>query len=236
MFKDWSAARLTQTVVVNLLVTACSANTPLSPQSIAVPSIPGIVVLGDSLAVSPSGADNFVVNLERWLEDEGHRWNVVNAGVRGAVTADGVERIDRLLSNEVRILVVELGANDGLRGIAVSTVERNLAQIIERAQKRGIEVLLCGMDTAPLRGWDYMVEFHRIFPSLANRYGTDYVPFLIAGVALNPTLSGPDGIHPNTEGARRIAAIVWPYLKSMVERNAAQLAASIENDHAVRPA
>jgi acyl-CoA thioesterase-1 len=82
------------------------------------------------------------------------------------------------------------------------------------------------MDTVPLRGWDYMLEFHQVFPSLANRYGTDFVPFLIAGVALNPTLSGPDGIHPNTEGARRIAAIVWPYLKSMVERSAAQSAAA----------
>jgi acyl-CoA thioesterase I len=222
MFTNWSAARLTHTVVVNLLISACAASTPLSPQSVAVPPTPGIVVLGDSLAVSPSSTDNFVTNLQRRLEDEGHRWNVVNAGVRGAVTADGVERIDRLLSNDVRILVVELGANDGLRGIAVSTVERNLSQIIERAQKRGIQVLLCGMDTAPLRGWDYMLEFHQVFPSLANRYGTDFVPFVIAAVALNPTLSGPDGIHPNTEGARRIAAIVWPYLKSMVERNAAQ--------------
>ena len=216
MLNHWSAARLTHTVVVNLLLSACSANAPLAPQSIAPPQAPRIVVLGDSLAVSPSSTDNFVSNLRRRLEDTGHHWDVVNAGMRGAVTADGVERIDRLLSNDVKILILELGANDGLRGVAVQTVERNLAQMIERAQSRGIQVLLCGMETPPLRGWDYMVDFHQLFPVLANRYRTALVPFLLSGVALNPTLMGSDGIHPNAEGARRIAATVWPYLEALL--------------------
>jgi len=218
MLNHWSAARLSQTVVLNLLISACSASTPLAPQSIAEPQMPKIVVLGDSLAVSPSNTDNFVTHLRRRLEDVGLRWEVVNAGVRGAVTADGLDRIDRLLTNDVRILILELGANDGLRGVAASTVERNLAAMIERAHSRGIKVLLCGMETPPLRGWDYMVEFHQVFPSLANRYSTGLVPFLLAGVALNPTLSGPDGIHPNAEGARRIAATIWPYLEALVTR------------------
>lgn len=219
MHTYWSAAGLIRSVIAGLLLSSCSdATAPLSPSSAAPPQPPRLVVLGDSLAVSPSVSENFVTNLQKRLDDEGHHWDVVNAGVKGAITADGVERIDRLLSNEVKILVLELGANDGLRGVSVSRIEQNLSTIIERAQARGIHVLLCGMETPPLRGWDYMVEFHQVFPSLANRYRTDLVPFLLVGVALNPSLSGPDGIHPNAEGARRISATVWPYLKSLIER------------------
>jgi acyl-CoA thioesterase-1 len=212
----WFAPSLIRFVVAALLVSACSAHKTLAP-STAAAQPPRLVVLGDSLAVSPSPTDNFVTNLRRRLEDEGHRWEVVNAGERGAVTADGVDRIDGLLSDNVKILVVELGANDGLRGVAVSSIDRNLALIIERAQKRGIEVLLCGMETPPIHGWDYSVAFHQVFPSLARRYGTGFVPFLSVGMALIPAMTGSDRIHPNAEGARWIAEAVWPHLEQLVK-------------------
>ena len=146
---------------------------------------------------------------------------VVNAGASGAITADGVRRLDSVLTDDSRILVLELGANDGLRGIPTETVEQNLASMIERAQARGIRVLLCGMETPPLHGLPYTVSFHRVFPSLASRYDVTLVPFLLAGVALNSDLNGPDGIHPNAAGARTIAETVWPYLERLIRQTEA---------------
>ena len=180
-----------------------------------------VVVLGDSLAVSPSTADNFPTVLQQRLAAGGYRLTVVNAGASGAITADGVRRLDSVLTDDSRILVLELGANDGLRGIPTETVEQNLASMIERAQARGIRVLLCGMETPPLHRLPFTVSFHRVFPSLASRYDVTLVPFLLAGVALNSDLNGPDGIHPNAAGARTIAETVWPYLERLIRQTEA---------------
>jgi acyl-CoA thioesterase-1 len=176
-----------------------------------------VVVLGDSLSVSPSTTDNFPAALQQRLDAEGYRWRIVNAGIGGAVTADGVRRLDSVLTSASGILVLELGANDGLRRVPSETVEQNLATIIERAQARGIRVLLCGMETPPTHGWEYTVAFHRVFPSLASKYDVPLVPFLLAGVALNSSFNGPDGIHPNAAGARLIAETVWPYLERLIQ-------------------
>jgi acyl-CoA thioesterase I len=200
---------------------ACSATNPASPsgsvgQSGEAPQ--QVVILGDSLAVSPSNEDNFPAALQKRVDAEGYRWRIVNAGVSGAVTADGVRRLDSVVTSDSRILVLELGANDGLRGIPIATIEQNLATLTERAQARGIRVLLCGMETPPAQGLAYTVAFHRVFPSVASRYGVALVPFLLAGVALNPNLNGPDGIHPNAAGAGQIADTVWPYLERLIEQ------------------
>jgi acyl-CoA thioesterase I len=199
--------------------TACgSAATATAPPSadtdIAVSR--RIVVLGDSLAVSPSRSDNFPTELQKRITDRGLSWTVTNAGVGGHITADGVRRLDEVLTSDTKILILELGANDGLRGIDIATVERNLATMIERAQARGIRVLLCGMETPPMHGWQYTLEFHNLFPRVASRYGVPLVPFLLAGVALNPEFNGADEIHPNAAGARRIAETVWPFVDSLV--------------------
>jgi acyl-CoA thioesterase-1 len=197
--------------------TACGSGTnTLAGPSATEPPRGRIVVLGDSLAVSPSRTQNFVTELQSRLDATHPGWTIKNAGVSGDTTAGGVRRIDAELSADVRILVLELGANDGLRGIATSSVEQNLATIIERAQARGVQVLLCGMETPPFNGWNYSVEFHRIFPRLASRYGIPLVPFLLEGVALNADLNGEDTIHPNAAGARAIAATVWPYLQPLL--------------------
>jgi acyl-CoA thioesterase-1 len=127
-----------------------------------------------------------------------------------------LRRLEPLLAGDVGVLVVALGANDGLRGVDVSTVERNLSAIIDAAQGRGIRVLLCGMETLPTHGWDYTVAFHYLFPRLAQQHAVPLVPFLLAGVALAPDMTGPDGFHPNAAGARRIAETIWPYLEPLV--------------------
>lgn len=175
-----------------------------------------IVVLGDSLAVSPSRSQNFVADVEARLRASHPGWTLSNASYRGDTTSGGMRRFDRALTPDTRILVLELGANDGLRGVDVRTVEQNLAQMIETAQGRGIKVLLCGMEAPPLKGWNYSLAFHGIYPRLAAKYHVPLVPFLLAGVALNPDMNGDDQIHPNAAGARQIADTVWPFLEPLL--------------------
>jgi acyl-CoA thioesterase I len=175
-----------------------------------------VLVLGDSLAISPSSSQNFAVELQARLRSVNPAWTVVNAGMRGDTTAGGLARADYWLGGSPQILILALGANDGLRGINAASVEQNLAVIIERAQARGIGVLLCGMQAPPLWGWDHARAFQAVFPRLAARFQVPLVPFLLDGVMLNSTMNGPDGIHPNAAGARTIANLVWPYLEPLV--------------------
>ena len=175
-----------------------------------------VLVLGDSLAISPSSSQNFASELQARLRVLNPGWTVVNAGVRGDTTGGGLTRCDYWLGGKPEILILALGANDGLRGVDPSTVERNLSTIIERAQACGIPVLLCGMQAPPLWGWDHARAFQNVFPRLAARYKVPLVPFLLEGVMLNRAMNGPDGIHPNAAGARAIANLVWPYLEQLV--------------------
>jgi acyl-CoA thioesterase-1 len=198
-----------------LLVTAAcgSSSTPTAP---GAATRQRIVVLGDSLAISPTGSQNFVSELQTRLSSTHPGWTIANAGVFGDTTGGGVARVDRALTNDTAILVLELGANDGIQGVSISLIEGNLGTIIQRAQARSVRVLLCGMETFPFNGVDYALDFHNLFPRVADRYRVPLVPFLLEGVALNPDLNGPDGVHPNAAGARAIAATVWPYLEAVV--------------------
>jgi acyl-CoA thioesterase-1 len=175
-----------------------------------------IVVLGDSLAVSPNQSLNFTTELQSKLNAAHRGWTIDNQSISGDTTTDGLRRIDAALKSDTAIVVLELGANDGLRGVGIATVEQNLSTMIERAQARGIRVLLCGMETLPTNGVTYALEFHRVYPRLADRYQVALVPFLLEGVALNPDFNGDDLVHPNAAGARAIANTVWPYLQPMV--------------------
>jgi acyl-CoA thioesterase-1 len=141
---------------------------------------------------------------------------VVNAGVSGDTTTDGVARLDRALVPGTTVLVLALGANDGLRGVPIATIRRNLETIIERAKGRQIKVLLCGMETLPNGGFDYALDFHHIYPDLAQRYTIPLMPFLLVDVIGRPELNLPDGWHPNAAGARVIARNIWPYLEPLL--------------------
>ena len=173
-------------------------------------------MLGDSLAVSPSPAESFPSRLQARISAAALRWAVTNAGVGGDTTADGAARAEPLLADDVGILVLELGANDGLRGVPTATTDANLSAIITLAQRRNIRVLLCGMETPPTHGLDYSIAFHFVFPTVAQRFSVPLVPFLLNGVALDPELNGADGVHPNAAGAERIAETVWTYLQPML--------------------
>jgi acyl-CoA thioesterase-1 len=201
-----------------MVAVSCEADAgPTSPS--APLAVSRLAVIGDSLAVSPTRDEGFPAVLRARLEALGLHWTVTNASGRGDTTADGLRRLDDVLADDPGILVLALGANDGLRGIDIATVTRNLSQIIERAQAQGVQVLLCGMETPPLRGWGYTRAFHEIFPGLAARYNIPMVPFLLDRVVGNPDLNGSDFIHPNAAGARQIADTIWPYLEPLVRRD-----------------
>jgi acyl-CoA thioesterase I len=207
-----------------MLAAACglSASTPAEPSDMTTPRVvPGrIAVLGDSLSVSPSRTDAFPAVLQKRLRDAGLPWVVTNAGVSGDTTTGGLRRLNEVLAERPDVLILALGANDGLRGADLAAVSRNLGEMITRAKAQGVRVLLCGMETPPLRGWNYTMAFHNVFPALAREHDVPLVPFLLAGVALDPQMNLGDMIHPNTAGARRIADTVWPYLEPLLQAEA----------------
>lgn len=204
-------------LAATIAVASCNARAAPSGPSVQVPArVQRVVVLGDSLATYPSRDESFPAVLQRRVTESGLQWTVTNAGVNGDTTSDGLRRLDPLLNDDVGVIVVALGANDGLRGVDLAVVEGNLSAIIRRAQARDIRVLLCGMETPPLHNWQYSLAFHELFPRLASTHGVPLVPFLLAGVALNPDLNGADWIHPNAAGARRIADSIWPFLEPLL--------------------
>ena len=182
--------------------------------------LPAIVVLGDSLTAGLGLLETqaYPAVLQQKLTAAGYKWRVVNAGVSGDTSAAGLQRVDWALDQgDVRILVLELGANDGLRGLPVDEMKKNLAAIIERAQRKHIAVLLAGMEAPPNFGPDYTVSFRQVYRDLARQYKVPLVPFLLDKVAGVPNLNQGDGIHPNVEGAQIVADTVWSALHPMVD-------------------
>jgi acyl-CoA thioesterase-1 len=175
-----------------------------------------IIVLGDSLAVSPSREDGFPAIVQKRLLEAELPWTVVNAGIRGDTTTGGLRRVEALLAQRPAILVLALGANDGLQGVDVLTISRNLDQMIRRAKAQDVRVLLCGMELPPVRGFGYARAFSGVFATLAEQHDVALVPFLLEGVALNREMNGQDFIHPNAQGANRIADNIWPHLEPLV--------------------
>jgi acyl-CoA thioesterase-1 len=177
-----------------------------------------IVCLGDSLT-SGHGIGSAVAYpalLHQRVRRAGFPYEVVNAGVSRETSGQALARLDRVLEGDVRVLVVALGANDGLRGVPVAQLSSNLSQIIERAQARGIAVLLCAMEALPLYGWAYTTAFHNLYPELASRYRLTLVPFILQNVIGNPELMQADHAHPNADGARAIADVIWPHLERIL--------------------
>jgi acyl-CoA thioesterase-1 len=179
-----------------------------------------IVALGDSLTAGRGldGDEAYPAVLERMLTSTGLPFKVKNYGVSGETSADALRRLDAAMAESPAILIVALGANDGLRGVPVAQVRRNLETIIEAAQARDIAVLLCGMEALPVNGWGYTLEFHRLFLALAEKYSVPLVPFLLNGVIGNPRMVQQDHVHPNAAGAAEIARTIWPYLQPLVAK------------------
>ena len=197
---------------------------PVQPAAASVEAAPArrprIVVLGDSLTAGYGiDLEQAVPALLQQRLDEGrYGYEVVNAGVSGDTSAGGLRRLEWSLEGDVRILVLELGANDGLRGLPVAAMKANLKEIIRTAKRRGIEVLLTGMEAPPNYGPAYTAEFRRVFRDLAGEERVAFLPFYLDGVAGNSSLNIADGMHPNPAGARIVEANVWKALEPMLAR------------------
>ena len=180
--------------------------------------MPRLVVLGDSLTAGLGLEQDqaFPARLQERLDRMDYSVWVVDAGVSGGTTAGAVRRLAWALDGDVRVLIVALGGNDGLRGLPVEHMKGNLAAIITAAEARGVEVLLAGMEAPPNFGRVYADAFRNVFLELAREYDVGFVPFLLEGVAGVPELNQADGIHPNAEGADRVAAHLWPTVETLV--------------------
>lgn len=179
-----------------------------------------IVVLGDSLTAGLGVAreEAYPALLEARLRREGYDYRVVNAGVSGDTSAGGLRRVDWALRARPAIVIVALGANDGLRGLPVDALRDNLEQIVRRVRAAGARVLLAGMRVPPNYGDEYARDFAAVFPEVARRTGVPFAPFLLDGVAGEARLNQADGIHPTAEGQRLIASRLWSHLRPLLAR------------------
>ena len=194
---------------------AATAAAPSSDQS-----LPKIVAFGDSLTagLGLTAAESYPSILQKKLEADGYRYEVVNAGVSGDTSAGGLRRIDWALEGDVRFVILELGANDILRGLPIAEMKKNLGEIIARAERRGATVLLAGMYAPTSSGSDYQREIHEAFQSLAREHEVTLIPFFLDRVAGIESLNQEDGVHPNAEGSRIVAETVYEALRPLLER------------------
>jgi acyl-CoA thioesterase-1 len=182
--------------------------------------LPKIVVLGDSLTagLGLGEAQSFPSILQELVDEAGYKFKVVNAGVSGDTSAGGLRRVDWALDGDVRVLVLALGANDGLRGLSVREMKANLTAIIARAREKKVEVILAGMEAPPNYGQEYAAEFRNAFRDLARDERVVFIPFLLDKVAGLSAMNQADGIHPNERGARIMAETVWTALRPVLDR------------------
>ena len=184
------------------------------------PDAPRIVALGDSITSGHGiGEDRaFPAALQQRLLQAGYAYRVMNAGVSRDTTGHALQRLPHALAGDVRVVIVALGANDGLRGIPVAQVKANLGRIIVEAQGRRSTVLLCAMEALPIYGWEYTRAFRAMYEELATEFRVTLVPFVMLDVLGRRERLLPDQIHPNAAGAETIAEHIWPYLQPLLRR------------------
>jgi acyl-CoA thioesterase-1 len=194
-----------------------------TPAVIAVPKVdprPIIAAFGDSLSaglgLDPGKA--YPDDLQRLLDAAGYSYHVVNMGVSGDTTSDGVERLPSVTAMRPQIVILEFGANDGLRGQPVAAAKQNMARMIETLRDSGATILLAGMTLPRNYGAEYIVPFDQMYVDLASQYKVARIPFLLDGVGGIPQLTQPDGLHPTAEGAEIMAHTVMKWLQPLLRR------------------
>ena len=205
---------VTVCILAGALLAAASARAAADPVR--------IVVLGDSLTAgyglaNPS-EDGFPARLEAALRAGGHDVAVVDAGVSGDTTAGGLARVDWSVGDDADGVIVELGANDMLRGLDPAVTARNLDAIVARLTERGMAVLVAGMRAAPNLGPDYAAAYDGLFADVAARHDALLHPFFLEGVAAEPALNQADGIHPNADGVGVIVDNILPAAEALIDR------------------
>lgn len=192
------------TLALAFLVFSAATGAPAAAQT--------ILALGDSLTAGfeLNEADSFPSRLEAALRKSGHNVRVINGGVSGDTSAGGLARLDWLMQEKPDLVIVELGANDALRGLDPAATRRNLAAIIDGIRKHGAKVLLTGMLAPPNMGPEYAKEFDAVYPALARDRKVLFYPFFLEGVAAKPSLNQGDGMHPNAKGVTEIVKRIMP--------------------------
>ncbi len=199
--------------------TTAPQSAPQTPTAIE-DTRPVVAAFGDSLSAG-LGLDpgkSYPDDLQRLIDDAGYRYRVVNMGVSGDTTTDGVERLPSALAAHPAIVILEFGANDGLRGQPVALSKQNLAKMIEAFQRNGAQVVLAGMTLPRNYGPEYIHAFEQMFPELAKQYKLVGIPFFLDGVGGNAKLTQPDGLHPTAEGAAVVAHTVMQYLQPILKK------------------
>ena len=218
-----------------LLLAGCGRDQPKNveeerraPQAAAQPAPtraetdhrPVIVAFGDSLSAG-FGVDpgySYPDYLQKEIDRRGYKYRVVNAGISGDTTTDGLERIQTVLALKPVIVILEFGGNDGLRGVPVESSRANLEQMVLVLQKAGVQIVLAGMTLPPNYGPEYIRAFQAIYQDLAKKYKLPLIPFLLEGVGGHAGLMQRDGIHPNAEGSRIVAGNVMQVLEPLLKK------------------
>lgn len=184
-----------------------------------------IVGFGDSLMAGYQLAqtDGFTAQLQTALTEAGYNSTVANAGVSGDTSSGGLARLDWSVPDEAQLVILELGANDALRGIPPELTEKNLDQMLARLKERGIPVLLAGMIAPPNMGADYAAKFNPLYRKLADKYQVKLYPFFLEGVAADKQLLLDDGMHPNPQGVKTMVMNILPSVKVMLDQEATGL-------------
>lgn len=210
-----------------LLVFSCNTeknneSTVLDSENVTQESKPTILFFGNSLTAGYGIEEDeaFPALIGERLDSLGYEYRIINGGLSGETTAGGLSRLDWFLEEEPEIFVLELGGNDGLRGIALEETKKNLKAIINMVQQKypNTKILLAGMQIPPNMGQEYTQQFREIYPQVAEESNVTLIPFLLEGVAGDPDLNLKDGIHPTEEGHKIVLENVWPYLKPLIER------------------
>ena len=223
------SARSFVPVFLAILSLACSSAPPreAAPAAATKPAPPPIAdtrpviaTFGDSLSAGYGldPGDSYPSNLQRLLDAAGYSYHVVNMGVSGDTTTDGVTRLPDVVALHPELVVLEFGGNDGLRGQPVTSTRDNLMTLIEGLQNAGARVVLAGMTLPRNYGPDYIRQFDGVYPALATKYKVTRIPFLLEGVGGNPALTQPDGLHPTAQGCAIVARTVLRYLEPMLKK------------------
>ncbi len=202
------------------------AQTPVQTTAQKVPpqiddTRPVVAAFGDSLSagLGLDAGQSYPDDLQRLIDAAGYRYRVVNMGVSGDTTSDGVERLPSVLAAHPAVVILEFGANDGLRGQPVALSKQNLAKMIEALRQGGAQIVLAGMTLPRNYGPEYIHAFEQIFPELAKQYKVVRIPFFLDGVGGVARLTQPDGLHPTAEGAAIVAHTVMHYLQPLLKKS-----------------
>jgi acyl-CoA thioesterase I len=179
-----------------------------------------VVAVGDSLTAGYGlpETDAYPAQLEKKLRQAGYRWRVINAGISGETSSGTLSRVNWILKLKPDIVILETGANDGLRGVDPQVTLKNIDQTVSLLRENGVEVVLAGMQMFANLGPSYTKQFADIYPKVAARHSLILVPFFLTGVAGDASLNQPDGIHPVAKGYRIVSDLVYPYLLQAIER------------------